>query len=62
VALARKCLEAGASLIMIESEGITENIATWRTGVASRFVNALGLDKVMFEAADAEVFGRYIKN
>src|SRR5579875_246159 len=62
VTLARRCLEAGAYLIMIESEGITENVTTWRTGVASRFVNALGLDKIMFEAADPEVFGWYIKN
>ncbi len=62
VALARKCLEAGAYLIMIESEGITENVTTWRTGAASRFANALGQDKIMFEAADPEVFGWYIKN
>jgi len=59
---ARRCLEAGASIIMIESEGITENVATWRTDVPGTFVNALGLDKVMFEAADPEVFAWYIKN
>ncbi|HZV05274.1 MAG TPA: phosphosulfolactate synthase [Gemmataceae bacterium] len=62
IAQARRFLEAGASMIMIESEGITENVTTWRTGAASRFVNALGLDKIMFEAADPEVFGWYIKN
>jgi phosphosulfolactate synthase (CoM biosynthesis protein A) len=59
---ARRCLEAGASIIMIESEGITENVATWRTDVPGTFVNALGLDKVMFEAAEPEVFAWYIKN
>jgi phosphosulfolactate synthase (CoM biosynthesis protein A) len=62
VALARRCLEAGAYLILIESEGITENVTTWRTDVASRFVNTLGLDKIMFEAADPEVFGWFVKN
>jgi phosphosulfolactate synthase (CoM biosynthesis protein A) len=47
---------------MIESEGITENVRAWRTGVVARFVNALGLEKVMFEAADPEVFAWYVKN
>jgi phosphosulfolactate synthase (CoM biosynthesis protein A) len=47
---------------MIESEGITENVRTWRTDVVARIVNALGLERVMFEAADPEVFAWYIKN
>jgi phosphosulfolactate synthase (CoM biosynthesis protein A) len=46
---------------MIESEGITENVTTWRTDVVARIVNALGLEQVMFEAADPEVFAWYIK-
>ena len=58
---ARRFLEAGAYQIMIESEGITENVQTWRTGVVAQIVNALGLEKVMFEAADPEVFAWYIK-
>ena len=62
VGQARRFLEAGAYLIMVESEGITENVASWRTDVPSRFVNALGLEKLMFEAADPEVFAWYIKN
>src|SRR5262245_62260039 len=49
---ARRFLEAGASLIMIESEGITENVREWRTEVAAKIVDALGLERVMFEAAD----------
>jgi phosphosulfolactate synthase (CoM biosynthesis protein A) len=59
---AKKYLEAGAYMIMVESEGITENVKTWRTDVPARFVNALGLDKLMFEAAEPEVFAWYIKN
>jgi phosphosulfolactate synthase (CoM biosynthesis protein A) len=62
IKLARRFLEAGASQIMIESEGITENVRTWRTDVIARIVNALGLEKIMFEAADPEVFAWYIKN
>jgi phosphosulfolactate synthase (CoM biosynthesis protein A) len=59
---AKRFLEAGAYMIMIESEGITENVKVWRTDVPAKIVNALGLDKVMFEAAEPEVFAWYIKN
>lgn len=59
---ARRYLEAGADLLMIESEGITENVQAWRTDVVAQIVNALGLEKVMFEAADPEVFAWYIKS
>lgn len=62
IRLAQRCLEVGAPLIMIESEGITESVRTWRTDVVNQIVNALGLEKVMFEAADPEVFAWYIKN
>jgi phosphosulfolactate synthase (CoM biosynthesis protein A) len=58
----KRFLEAGAYMIMIESEGITENVKVWRTDVPAKIVNTLGLDKVMFEAADPEVFAWYIKN
>ncbi len=62
IGLARRFLEAGAYQVMIESEGITENVRTWRTDVVARFVNALGLERLMFEAADPEVFAWYVKN
>ncbi len=59
---AKRFLEAGAYMIMIESEGITENVKVWRTDVPAKIVNELSLEKVMFEAADPEVFAWYIKN
>jgi phosphosulfolactate synthase (CoM biosynthesis protein A) len=59
---AKQFLQAGAYMIMIESEGITESVKTWRTDVASKIINGLGLEKVMFEAADPEVFAWYVKN
>ncbi len=59
---ARRFLEAGAYMIMIESEGITESVQVWRTDVISRIANGLGLEKVMFEAAEPEVFAWYVKN
>jgi phosphosulfolactate synthase (CoM biosynthesis protein A) len=59
---AKRYLDAGAHLIMVESEGITENVRSWRTDVVAKLVNELGLGKVMFEAADPAVFSWYIKN
>jgi len=55
-------LNAGADRIMIESEGITENVQTWRTDVVSAITTALPMDKLMFEAAEPAVFSYYIQN
>jgi phosphosulfolactate synthase (CoM biosynthesis protein A) len=62
ISQARRFLDAGAYMIMIESEGITESVKTWRTDVPAKIANALGLEKVMFEAADPAVFAWYVKN
>src|SRR5213595_2210759 len=62
IAQAKRFLEAGADIIMIESEGITENVNPWRTEVPARFINEFGMEKLMFEAADPDVFAWYIKN
>jgi len=59
---AKRLVDSGAYMIMIESEGITENVTVWRTDVVAKIINALGLEKPMFEAADPEVFAWYIKN
>jgi phosphosulfolactate synthase (CoM biosynthesis protein A) len=62
IAQAERALDAGAHMLMIESEGITENVNTWRTDVVARIINHLGLERVMFEAADPAVFEWYVKN
>ena len=62
IAKARRFIDAGAELIMIESEGITESVKQWRTDVPGKFAAALGEERVMFEAADPEVFAWHIKN
>jgi phosphosulfolactate synthase (CoM biosynthesis protein A) len=59
---AKRFIDAGAYMVMIESEGITELVSPWRTEIPARFVNELGLERVMFEAADPEVFRWYVKN
>jgi len=59
--LMRRHLDAGAEMIMLESEGITESVSAWRTDVVARVVSAIGVDRVMFEAADPAVFTWYVK-
>jgi phosphosulfolactate synthase (CoM biosynthesis protein A) len=39
-------------MIIIESEGTTESVKAWRTDVPAKIIEALGLERVMFEAAD----------
>ncbi|MFZ0918393.1 MAG: phosphosulfolactate synthase, partial [Candidatus Udaeobacter sp.] len=62
IAQAKRFLDAGADIIMIESEGITENVDPWRTDAPAKFIDAIGMEKLMFEAADPDVFAWYIKN
>lgn len=59
---AKRFLEAGAYMIMVESEGVTENVSPWRTEVPAKFIESIGLEKLMFEAAEPEVFSWYVKN
>ncbi|EFE34738.1 uncharacterized protein ARB_06501 [Trichophyton benhamiae CBS 112371] len=59
--LGKKFLDAGVERLMIESEGITENVTNWRTDVVSQIMKQLPQEKVMFEAADPKVFSWYIR-
>src|SRR5436309_11541799 len=62
IAQAKRFLEAGAEIIMIESEGITENVNPWRTDVPARSINENGMTMLIFKAAEPDVFAWYIKN
>lgn len=53
--------EAGVERLMIESEGITENVKAWRTDVIQSILRELPSENVMFEAADPKVFNWYIR-
>ena len=55
-------LEAGAELLMVEAEGITEEVHEWRTDVAYQIANELGAENCVFEAPGPEMFEWYIKN
>ena len=41
---AKRFIDAGAYMIMIESEGITENVKTWRTDVVAKIIGRSGLN------------------
>jgi phosphosulfolactate synthase (CoM biosynthesis protein A) len=43
-------------MIMIESEGITEQVSSPRTDVVASLMAEVGQDSLMFEAADPAVF------
>ena len=58
----RRHLEAGANLLMVEAEGITEEVVEWRTDVAYQIANGLGIENLVFEAPGPEMFEWYIKN
>jgi phosphosulfolactate synthase (CoM biosynthesis protein A) len=62
ISRAKRFIDAGAEIIMIESEGITESVRTWRTDVPARVIEELGAERVMFEAADPAVFAWYVQN
>jgi phosphosulfolactate synthase (CoM biosynthesis protein A) len=62
IELAKRHLDAGAHMNMIESEGITEQVREWRTDVVARIVSELGLEQVIFESAEPDVFSWYVKN
>lgn len=59
---AQQFIDAGAYLIMMESEGVTENANPWRVDIPAKFINGVGLEKMMFEASDPQVFKWYVKN
>lgn len=61
VNLGHRFLNAGVERLMIESEGITENVSSWRTDVVSKIMKELPPERVMFEAADPQVYTWYMR-
>jgi phosphosulfolactate synthase (CoM biosynthesis protein A) len=55
-------LEAGAKMIMVESEGLTEDLPPdkWRKDVIQRLIDRFGHRPLMFEASDPPVFKWYL--
>ncbi|MDG6970684.1 MAG: phosphosulfolactate synthase [Nitrososphaerota archaeon] len=55
-------LKAGAKMIMVESEGLTEDLPPdrWRKDVVKKLVERFGYKTFMFEASDPPVFKWYL--
>jgi phosphosulfolactate synthase (CoM biosynthesis protein A) len=55
-------LKAGATMIMVESEGLTEDLPAdkWRKDVIDKLVDNFGFETFMFEASDPLVFKWYL--
>ena len=55
-------LRAGATTIMVESEGLTEDLPPekWRKDVIKKLVDRFGYKAFMFEASDPPVFKWYL--
>jgi phosphosulfolactate synthase (CoM biosynthesis protein A) len=49
VQLGKRFIDAGVERMMIESEGITENVKSWRTDVIQTIMKELPREKVMLE-------------
>jgi phosphosulfolactate synthase (CoM biosynthesis protein A) len=61
IRMAERYFGLGIALVMVESEGLTENVRTPRSDVIAQLVATFGLDRLMFEAADPAVFTWYVK-
>ncbi len=61
---ARSHLDAGAYMLMIESEGLTEGLPPeeWRIDVIKQLIDEFGYEQLMFEAAEPEVFKWYLQH
>jgi len=57
-------LDVGAKILMLESEGITEDLpaSKWRKDVVKKLVDRFGYQTWMFEASDPPVFKWYLKS
>ncbi|WP_128906018.1 phosphosulfolactate synthase [Halorubrum amylolyticum] len=58
----RRHLDAGAYKLMVEAEGITENVSDWRTDVVYEIATEIGIENLVFEAPSPEEFEWYVKN
>lgn len=59
---AERYLEAGADMIMVNSDGLTNSTNNCHTDLVAKIIERLGLEKIMFEANDPNVSEWFIQN
>lgn len=57
---AERCLEAGADMIMIGAEDVSQRAESLRADIIAKIIGRLGVEKTMFEAADARTADWFI--
>jgi phosphosulfolactate synthase (CoM biosynthesis protein A) len=62
IATGRRHLDAGADLLLVEPDGLTERTRAWRSDLAGRLLTELGRERVMFDAHDPAVFAWYVRS
>ena len=61
IAEARRLVDNGAWMVMVESEGLTKNVKEWKIDVIHKIASSPDL-KLMFEGADLDVLEWYVRN
>jgi phosphosulfolactate synthase (CoM biosynthesis protein A) len=59
---AERYFEAGADMVMIDSDGLTNNLDNLRSDLVAKVIERLGVEKIMFEANDPTMSEWFIKN
>ncbi|KAL2931170.1 Protein HEAT-STRESS-ASSOCIATED 32 [Bienertia sinuspersici] len=57
---AERCLEAGADMIMIDAENVCRRAESLRSDIIAKIIGRLGVEKTMFDAADARTADWFI--
>lgn len=62
IRFARDWVQAGADLVVLESREVTDPVPRWRTDVATRLIEAVGLESIMLEATEPDLFTWYVRH
>lgn len=57
---AERCLEAGADMIMIDAQDVSQRAESLRADIIAKIIGRLGVEKTMFEAGDARTSDWFI--
>lgn len=56
-----KCLEAGAWMVTIEEDGVFRYVDEWAYDLVFKLVRTVGIERVVFEASDPQVFNWLVR-
>jgi phosphosulfolactate synthase (CoM biosynthesis protein A) len=62
IRFAQDCVQAGADLVVLESPAVTDHARRWRTDIAARLIEAVGLESIMLEATEPDLFTWYVRH